>query len=310
MPPVSKVTSQSRASKQGQNLAFPEDIGPHGMIMLFKKYTYTAPGTSGLLTNQSMTENVTDSITLPIPTNLQDTYSIRLGRPESGILGESISNASAGVGQKTADSTVLASLQNSAMGMMMSEAEMSRIFQGDYQNMASNARFLMRSLWRDTDWGSAIDRGLGTVINPKVSLAFEGVELKNHSFEWNFMPRSADESESLKNIINVMKKNYLPAYRDAGGAKKTLLRYPSLVDIYFIGLQQDYFFHFKTCMIQGFSANYSDSDSIGIMSGGKPASIMMSIQLSETNIHTSEDYGGEGGGAEVDVPYAPPTGYR
>ena len=46
-------------------------------------------------------------------------------------------------------------------------------------------------------------------------------------------------------------------------------------------------------MVQTFSTNFTPNG-LALLRGGKPASITMNMSLIETDIHTSEDYGGSG----------------
>ena len=44
-------------------------------------------------------------------------------------------------------------------------------------------------------------------------------------------------------------------------------------------------------MVQSFSTNFTPNG-LAMLRGGKPASVTMNIGLIESDIHTSEDYGG------------------
>lgn len=297
MPPPSYQINKSKVVNQSSNLIYPEDLGDNALIMVFKTYKYESPGDRKLLRMaDGVTARIGDTITLPIPTNLNDTYSVRLLRPEGGVISDAIAGAAAGSGANASSDVggIFTGIQNSMLGMMMSEKDMAAVMSGDFSTLSSNARFLTQMMWRDGSWGGAIDRGHGTVINPKAALTFEGVDMKNHSFEWHLMPRSANESSNIRDIIHTLKRNMLPAYMNAAGVRRALMKYPSMVDLYFVGVDPSYYYYFKTCMIQSVTASYGDGDALGIVEGGRPATVMLSLQLAETDVHSSSDYGGEG----------------
>jgi hypothetical protein len=143
-----------------------------------------------------------------------------------------------------------------------------------------------------------IDAGFGNTINPKAALYFEGVEMKTHTFNWTFAPSTERESTILKDIGNTIKKNILPSYGSLTGAEefRLLLNYPSVLDIFFLGIDQSYFLHYKTCMVQQFNIDFTPQG-IALLKGGKPAMVNMNMNVIESDIHTSEDY--DDGSADI-----------
>jgi hypothetical protein len=90
--PVGRVISAAKKSSSIQNYVFPKDIGPHGLLMIFKKYTYS-PTKSVLTTIPTAT--VGASVMLPLPRQLMDNTSVRINRYDLGILGSGIAGAMA-----------------------------------------------------------------------------------------------------------------------------------------------------------------------------------------------------------------------
>ena len=136
---------------------------------------------------------------------------------------------------------------------------------------------------------SSIEAGAGATVNPKQALSFQGIDLKRHNFSWTMAPTSPDESETIRKITNVVRKNALPSYTNVGSLKRAFLNYPSTVDIYFFGIDQQYFMYYKTCMINNFDFNYAPQG-LAVLRGGKPAVVTMGMSLTEMDIHTAEDY--------------------
>ena len=65
-----------------------------------------------------------------------------------------------------------------------------------------------------------------------------------------------------------------------------------MVDIFFVGVDQNYFFHFKTCMIDQFSVDYSPNGNVLTKgpTGARPSILTMNMSLREAAIHDKSDY--------------------
>jgi len=126
-------------------------------------------------------------------------------------------------------------------------------------------------------------------------LAFNGVDLKNFTFNWALSPKNKADSDALRQIERKFKQHILPSYRGLNDTNSALdrafLGYPDLVEIFFKGIDPNYYFEFKPGMVSSFNINYSPNGNV-ILEGGRPASITMSMTFKEARIHTRQDYGG------------------
>lgn len=287
-----------RASKRqsvGGVLQFPRDLGAHATLLIFDKYKYSAPGERSLNKVGSSGYNAQlisgrEAILLPLPSNIEDTYNIRVQGYEAEISGEAVARAASGFAG--AGDLSLTNLGDSLRAALPS-FDWSSILSGNTDNISKNVAFLGRRAADRLLPGAsrALSTGVGNAINPKASLYFDGVTLKQPTFAWNLSPLNPEDSDSLRAVIKLIKKNILPSYSTAVGLPRALLNYPSTVDIFFLGLEQSYFLYYKTCMVQSFSTNFTPNG-ITLLRGGKPASVTMNMGLIEADIHTSEDYGG------------------
>jgi hypothetical protein len=146
------------------------------------------------------------------------------------------------------------------------------------------------------DIAKGISAGSGTAINPYATLVFNGVDLKVHTFEWLLSPDTPEEAETLKNIIREIQRHVTPGMDDvagSGASKQTLarglLRYPSMVDCFFHGIDQNYFYKLKTCMVSQFNVDYTPNG-IALNRGGRPSAIRINMVMTEAAIHTKSDY--------------------
>ena len=267
------------------------------MLMVFNQYKYVAPGQRGLnkLGNTGR-GNVTGptpagktTIELPLPVNLEDTYGVRVQGYDAELTGALVAGAAsqfAGAGDLSTGNIT------TALGGVLSGSGLnpSSILSSDMGDISRNVAFLGRRNL-PSNLGRAVDTGLGNTINPKTSLYFDGVNLKQLTFNWNLAPQDARESDVIRDITNTIKRNMLPSYGTAVGFTQALLNYPSTVDIFLLGVDQQYYMYFKTSMIQGFNVNYTPHG-LAVVKGGKPAMVSLNMTLVEADIHTSEDYGG------------------
>ena len=315
--PPNRIIRRNKIAGQVRNLTFPEDIGPHGMLFIFKNYEYKS--TRSLLNGATPSVIQGSSILLPIPNSIQDSFSLKVNAFDQGTFGDVISRGAAGAAE-SGGSNVIGGLANALRDAMPSGTNIAQDLFGDtgrgiggvLDDMGKSANFLLRTGLDSLGANAArnIDAGFGSTINPKSALSFEGVNLKKHSFDWTFAPKRSEESDILRDISSVIKKNVLPSYSDAnfGGqtfVQRAMLNYPSAVDIYFIGVEQSYYYYFKTCMVDQFGMNYAPQG-LAILKGGKPAVVNMNLQLSEMDIHTAEDYDSSGGDT-VNIASSTPT---
>jgi hypothetical protein len=87
------------------------------------------------------------------------------------------------------------------------------------------------------------------------------------------------------------------------GVGNLTLKYPDECEIYIMGTGVDYMYHFKTAVIKSMSTNFAPDGVLSFFGGtGAPTAVTLDLQLTETSIHTREDYdkGVNFTGAEAD----------
>jgi len=298
--PIARVIAQNARRTNLNNYVFPEDIGAHGIIFMFRQYEYS----TSKQTMSNVSGRLTESVVLPLPVNLEDNLAIRIQRFDQGVLGEAISRAA----EAGADAMAMGSL---GAGMDAFQQRLRELMPtgtdiGNLTNAAlggelpsetvTKLSFIARSTLDKLGMVRNVDAGLGTTTNPKAALYFEGVDFKTHSFNWNFMPRSARESEMLKNILTTMRKHSLPTYIDVVSAdsgiaplQRAMFRYPSIVEMKLLGVDESHYMKFKPCMIQQINYNFAPQGQ-AVLKGGKPAAVNVNLSLIETDIWTRHDY--------------------
>lgn len=298
---------RKKANLNGMSvLTFPKkDQSAHSMLLIFKKYKYQSPGNrvinSIASTNFTSEEINGNALLLPLPREISDSFRVNIGETNLGMFGDAISQGSSYMLNGGAQPTMGNLVEN--MGLPSTQTVVgagTAVLAGALSFISSRSKgtaalggIIGSALPSNETIASAIEVGAGATVNPKQALQFKGIELKTHNFSWTFAPKSVDESDEILKITELVKRNALPSYASLGPVRRAILSYPSTVDIYFFGLQEEYFTRYKTCMIENFNFNYSPQG-MAIMRGGKPAVVNMTMTLKEMDIHTSEDYGGEG----------------
>lgn len=286
---VRSIAEENRALQSFGRYTFPSSPGVHNIILHFRGYSYQ--GTEGTI-KPKVGANSEASIVLPIPANLEDSYSIQINQFEMGTMGAGIADAISGAGRDAVLNDIRTFLSPDRLDAFGGGGVDNMIATGLSTARAAGA-FIGRNLLDQLGLGGisgAVDVATGTAVNPHAALRFEGVDLKNHEFTWTLSPKNEEEARTLRDMINFIRSKALPTYATDGESSlsRALLNYPSLVDIYFTGLDQSYFYYFKPAMIKTFRTNYTPNG-IALNRGGRPSVIQMSMSLSEARIHTSAD---------------------
>jgi hypothetical protein len=294
-PVRADIDRAAAGASRFRNLSHPVQDDDYGILLMFREYQYRTPEevrSGGFSQVNSASSNVTDTIFLPLPGNIADGFQLRVQRFDQGTTGDVVSNL---VSEINIDDLGLGNLTGSIVRGALKNLPGIR---GDTigemaNNISSDLAFLVR---RGVDGlfpnqGRNIDAGTGTLVNPKAALSFDGVEMKVHNFDWTLAPKNPTESENLRLIGDTIKRNMLPEYVNTNVVQRAMFKYPSMVDVFFVGLDSDYYFYFKTCMIQQFDINYTPNG-MSVLRGGRPATVQMRINMIESDIHTAEDYGG------------------
>jgi len=316
-----------RLNQRNTFMSFPERPNAQSILLVFKDYTYKNRDENyGALTRTLGNTRATadplgqigsaikgfSGIELPFPQQLQDNTSVRLNGFDRSLISERIAGAltnQMGAKGSLADIGTAAKDITGAMadilqgvgggfvqqegGPTLSEKITSALEKIAIKDAASGAAYLLRN-FLPGDIARSVGVYAGNTVNPKETLAFEGVNLKSHTFNWQLFPYSKKDSEIIKQMTYFIKGKMLPQAVDIGeGAfniKKAFLNYPSVVEIHLLGVDPSHFPSYKPCMISGFTSDYSPAGQVALMQGGKPSAVNFSLELQELEIHTSNDY--------------------
>lgn len=294
--PVASTINRNKENDRFTNYELSLEGSNAGMAFLFKDYTYQDTQT-GLIKGGSRTSG---AMLLPLANNLVDSFSINVGQNEIGGLGALGIAAAQGGGIGNIVGEALDATK--ALGEAAGEAVTGANYDSAINTLSSArgyagfaGRNILDALPGGADLNAGFGIGTGDAINPHAALEFKGVQLKTHTFEWALSPKNVAEQITIKNMVDRMKKASLPSYAGTGSGRsalsRALLKYPDIVEIWFVGVNREYFYYFKPALIQSVTVNYAPN---GVMlnRGGTPSSITLAITVSEAQIHTKEDYEG------------------
>jgi hypothetical protein len=228
-------------------------------------------------------------IALPMPTNLLDPTGVKLNPNEmGGMIGGAAENVAAlvqdikGETRPNANAGSAGAIGNMAIGAVY--------------NTAMDIGGAIPGL--DGVMGTA-GQLFGAVPNPHITVFFQGVDLRAHSFTWRFAPKNVNESILVQTIVREFKKRMLPNYK--WGAAN-VLGYPNMVQITLEPKMEDTLYMFKKCMISSVNVNYAPNGIPSFFANSRhPTVIEFQINLQELEIFTSQDYGGKNGNFSADL---------
>ena len=268
------------------------------------------------LATQRAENTSTSSIELPFPRTLTDSTNIRVSQFERDFLTERAIGAASSLAAGFGDAAKRALSGARSLGTDLvkafksgDEGETRKAVETTFGVSGEKAFAIAAYLGRNILSGD-IARSVGIVgqgvVNPQETLAFTGVDLRSFSFSWDLFPTNRSDSEQIKQIIRFLKNKSLPGTEgltlgpgsgegenksvEIPGLSRAFLKYPSVVEINLLGVDETHFTRFKPCMISNIDVSYGSGGSVGILSGGLPNAVTLTISFQELSIQTSDDY--------------------
>jgi len=242
---------------------YPSDIGKYFIKFSFQKYDRKIP-----LVKPK--DEPTLVLVLPIPTNLVDNFSVSYNDAKLGaVLGAAVETGARVLsGEQKLASAETAKTITAAAGVGVRD-QIGRI--GGEALLAN------------------IDKATGVVPNPHLAAIFQDIGLREHSFNFRFSPKNANESITIKNIIRNIKIRILPG--TSGGDSQTgpLFTFPDTVDISF-GPKEELPYIFQRCVCTSFGVNYAPNGTPSFFKDGSPTDIELSMSFKEIRVFTREDF--------------------
>lgn len=202
------------------------------------------------------------SITLPMPKNLNFSSVARWTSTELGQAGMAIDTAS--------DFDKLNTDNGAALAKMMGASTIGSI--------ASKFGLKGKEL---------VELSTASIANNYAETMFKGVDNRTFSFSWTLTPRNQKEADMISDILRALRFHQLPEFRENIGNGNAYLLYPSSFDIVFWldGQPNIHIPRISTCALTSLDTNYTPNGKFIRNTGGSPVSYTLSLQFSELTIN-------------------------
>lgn len=248
-------------------MSFPvEGLGKYYCGLEFRTYERPKP-------TEPAAGTLVDTIFLPLPRNLVEMYGIELQKQGMGTIGAAFDEyLTTGNVRAVADDVKIAAYDqfSRAMGELLN-------------SVVDNA---------GTAALGALQQTKGFAFNPHLSVLFQGVQLRPHSFRWLLAPEDEDDSKQIKKIISRIRQHALPNFFSDTTAAFT---YPKMVLFHFYPWAKDDrndFYPMKECLIEGISVNYAPNGIPSFFRDGSPTMVEIELRLYELEYFTESDFTG------------------
>ena len=136
-----------------------------------------------------------------------------------------------------------------------------------------------------------LGRQSGQIVNQNVELLFNGVSLRPFGFNWDLVPRSKEEADKVREIIQILKKS-MSANRENSAFLKTpyvfRLRYRK-------GSGNNEFLNaFKICAMTDIGVDYTGSGAYSTYENGSPVHYRLNLSFTELEPIYQDDFDKEG----------------
>lgn len=231
---------------------------------------------SGANVSFNTTTRVTDSIALYLPPNIESNYGVNYNAHETGMLGFLAATASGAI------SSIKLGDNKAAAQALIGGAE------GLLQNAAVNAIAAASELIAGAEGGEELfNKAFGRANNPYMEVLFDRPELREFTYNFTFVPRSEEETQDVKTIIEMFRFHMAPEMRQDHSRFMTL---PSEFDIHYMyqdgkgfAEENSYYNKISTCVLKNCAVNYTP-DGVQSHADGSPVKITMSLTFAETEI--------------------------
>ena len=264
---------------QNPNLLFPSDLRTGDvpfMSMQFSEYKRRS------IYEQPFYETKM-KISLPIPENLVEQIGLQYNKGEElgSVAGSVMEGLSGGPNASTASTIAAGAGVASAQALAGGAISASLRNLGVANSSASSAGAAVTS-----QAANILSAVTGITTNPFQTVLFKAPHFRTHRFSWRLVPKSYDESERLREIIETFRFHSLPGISAAGGV---FFSYPEILEVNFRPSDK-FLYKFKPCVVESISINYAPNNPSFNRSSLAPTAVQFSINLQEIEIWTKADY--------------------
>ena len=242
------------------------------------------------------------TILLPIPSNVQDGNSIKVG--ENSLNGLQAAGASGIMDAMTPDLKKVQGVKDAAGKISTGLADAASNFKNqvtaggtldDIKSVALNklTASALGIFGGNVTVNQLMARQRGEIINPNMELLFDAPTIRAFKFQFKMTPRNRNEAEQIRLIIRAFKRNMAPKAK--GGTEKEngwFLKTPNVFELrYRTGnMDHKYLHKFKQCLLTDIAVNYTGDGVYSTYEDGSPVSYLMDLSFKELEPIYDIDY--------------------
>ena len=133
---------------------------------------------------------------------------------------------------------------------------------------------------------AAADIARGKVTNNRTEMKFEGIDRRSFAFDFKMIPKSENESNNIKNIVNLFRFHAMPELDSFNG--RTMI-VPSTFDIKYMHKsgENDFLNKISTCVLESIDVKFG-GDRTQFFKNNAPMATEISLKFKELEIITKE----------------------
>ena len=226
--------------------------------------------------NFNNTRRITDSVSIYLPPNVEESTSAKYDESATGIAGFLVS-----------------AFGKSLEGM--DAQQLTRKLGGGLEGIAKDMTFRAIGLAGELVGAEGVEalakKSFGEASNPYMEVLFDQMQLRTFTYNFNFAPRNEQEALEVQKIIQLFRFHMAPELRPD---VNRYLGLPSQFDIHYMYLSKDgvasennYYNRIATCVLQDCKVNYTPNGVKSFEDGG-PVQTTMTLTFKEIELLTKE----------------------
>ena len=241
--------------------------------------TTTAKGKNKLgvsASNFNNTRRITDSVSIYLPPNVEESTSAKYDESATGIAGFLVS-----------------AFGKSLEGM--DAQQLTRKVAGGLEGISKDMTFRAIGLAGELVGAEGVEalakKAFGEASNPYMEVLFDQMQLRTFTYNFNFAPRNEQEALEVQKIIQLFRFHMAPELRPDVNRYVGL---PSQFDIHYMYLSKEgvasennYYNRIATCVLQDCKINYTPNGVKSFEDGG-PVQTTMTLTFKEIELLTKD----------------------
>jgi len=304
MSPEEKILKARNSLSCYEQMQFPSDLAAYGFIMNFQEFSFNAGQADGNTEFNPTNIQTKDSIILPIPSPLNQNYSVAIEDTKTGPFVQAFAKTLAAYTSGNEDdpnaSQILQDLFGSgedtdaaAGGISRAGPKAAAGVRQAYNLLTGSklGRSAGKTILGDSAF-SAVEQALGSIYNPSNIAAFKGTPLRKHSLNWKLSPRNASETSDLNRIVSTIRKHMHASLEGIGSDGLFVQTYPDILQCALITPDINQNIFYKPGLISNFLVDHSGNEQTNFFAEtGSPVQYDIKLEFMELDYITREDFG-------------------